>query len=371
MWEAFEHAGYDELDNLTAIIDVNRLGQRGETMHGWDLDALRRARCEAFGWHAIEIDGHDVEAIDAAYARGRGDERPADRDRRPHDQGQGRHSRSRTRTASTASRSTTPRRRSRSSAAMRDIAVERRRSRSAASRTASRPTARRAAALRARRRGRDPQGLRRRARRRSAARAATSSRSTARSRTRPTPSSSRDAHPERFFEMFIAEQQMVAAAVGMQVRGWKPFASTFAAFLTPRLRLRPHGGDLAAPTSAALRLARRRLDRRGRPVADGARGPRLDARGPRLDRALPVRRQPDGAARAPRWPTARASRYLRTTRAARRRCSTAPDEDVPDRRQPRRVRDGDDVAIVAARDHRCTRRSRRPRRSPARASRRA
>src|SRR5213079_2834255 len=42
----------------------------------------------------------------------------------------------------------------------------------------------------------------------------------------------RDAHPDRYFEMYIAEQQMVAAAVGMQVRGWKPFASTFAAFLT-------------------------------------------------------------------------------------------------------------------------------------------
>src|SRR5207253_9833414 len=40
------------------------------------------------------------------------------------------------------------------------------------------------------------------------------------------------AHPERYFEMFIAEQQLVAAAVGLQVRGWKPFASTFAAFLS-------------------------------------------------------------------------------------------------------------------------------------------
>ncbi|HEX5799067.1 MAG TPA: transketolase C-terminal domain-containing protein, partial [Gaiellaceae bacterium] len=42
----------------------------------------------------------------------------------------------------------------------------------------------------------------------------------------------RDAHPERFLEMYIAEQQMVAAAVGVQVLGWKPFASTFAAFLS-------------------------------------------------------------------------------------------------------------------------------------------
>ena len=55
---------YYELDNLTAIVDVNRLGQRGQTMHGWDLDSYAR-RAEAFGWHAIEIDGHDLEAIDA------------------------------------------------------------------------------------------------------------------------------------------------------------------------------------------------------------------------------------------------------------------------------------------------------------------
>src|SRR5204862_416949 len=42
----------------------------------------------------------------------------------------------------------------------------------------------------------------------------------------------RDAIPERYFEMYIAEQQMVATAVGMQVLGWRPFASTFAAFLS-------------------------------------------------------------------------------------------------------------------------------------------
>jgi transketolase len=66
MWEAFEHAAHYELDNLTAIIDVNRLGQRGETMVGWDVDVYRD-RAHAFGWEAIEIDGHDVEAIDRAY----------------------------------------------------------------------------------------------------------------------------------------------------------------------------------------------------------------------------------------------------------------------------------------------------------------
>src|SRR5213076_999576 len=65
-WEALEHAAFYELDNLVAILDVNRLGQRGETMHGWDLDSYAN-RARAFGWHAIEIDGHDVEAIDDAY----------------------------------------------------------------------------------------------------------------------------------------------------------------------------------------------------------------------------------------------------------------------------------------------------------------
>src|SRR5438105_8851725 len=65
IWEAFEHAAHYALDNLTAIIDVNRLGQRGPTMNEWHLDRYV-ARAEAFGWHAIEIDGHDVAEIDAA-----------------------------------------------------------------------------------------------------------------------------------------------------------------------------------------------------------------------------------------------------------------------------------------------------------------
>jgi transketolase len=71
MWEAFEHAAHYDLDNLTAIIDVNRLGQRGETMVGWDLD-IYRDRAHAFGWETIEIDGHDVEAIDRALTEAAG-----------------------------------------------------------------------------------------------------------------------------------------------------------------------------------------------------------------------------------------------------------------------------------------------------------
>lgn len=68
VWEAFDHAAHYKLDNLIAIIDVNRLGQRGETELGWNLDAYR-ARCQAFGWRTIEIDGHDLTAIDGAYAQ--------------------------------------------------------------------------------------------------------------------------------------------------------------------------------------------------------------------------------------------------------------------------------------------------------------
>lgn len=65
--EAFEAAAFHSLSNLTAIIDVNRLGQSGPTMHGWDLDYFA-GRARAFGWHAIEINGHDLEEIDQAYA---------------------------------------------------------------------------------------------------------------------------------------------------------------------------------------------------------------------------------------------------------------------------------------------------------------
>src|SRR5215211_6147429 len=66
MCEAFARAGHAGLDNLVAILDVNRLGQSGETMLGWDT-ATYATRLRAFGWRAIEIDGHDVEEIDAAY----------------------------------------------------------------------------------------------------------------------------------------------------------------------------------------------------------------------------------------------------------------------------------------------------------------
>jgi transketolase len=59
------------------------------------------------------------------------------------------------------------------------------------------------------------------------------------------------AYPDRFFEVYIAEQQMIAAAVGMQVRGWVPFASTFAAFLTRAYDFI----RMAAVSEASIRLS--------------------------------------------------------------------------------------------------------------------
>jgi transketolase len=67
-WEAMQLASHYQLNNLIGIIDVNRLGQSGPTMLGHDLAAYAR-RAEAFGWEAITIDGHNLAEILAAYQR--------------------------------------------------------------------------------------------------------------------------------------------------------------------------------------------------------------------------------------------------------------------------------------------------------------
>jgi transketolase len=76
VWEAMENASYHGANNLIAMIDVNRLGQRGPTMLQWDLDTYA-ARARSFGWHPIEVDGHDVAAIDAAFTEAEGSDAPA------------------------------------------------------------------------------------------------------------------------------------------------------------------------------------------------------------------------------------------------------------------------------------------------------
>lgn len=76
VWEAVEHAGANRLGGLVALVDVNRLGQRGPTRHEWNLDAYA-TRLEAFGWATFLLDGHDLEAVDEALAAAIAADRPA------------------------------------------------------------------------------------------------------------------------------------------------------------------------------------------------------------------------------------------------------------------------------------------------------
>ncbi len=67
-WEALQIAAHYNLDNLIGILDVNRLGQRGETMYGHDLSAYEK-RISSFGWETILIDGHSLQEIISAYQK--------------------------------------------------------------------------------------------------------------------------------------------------------------------------------------------------------------------------------------------------------------------------------------------------------------
>jgi transketolase len=70
VWEAVQMAANRTLDNLIAIVDVNALGQSGPTMLGHDLDGYRR-RFSAFGWRVQAIDGHDLAQVVTALRRAR------------------------------------------------------------------------------------------------------------------------------------------------------------------------------------------------------------------------------------------------------------------------------------------------------------
>ncbi|MGM0428646.1 MAG: transketolase [Thermodesulfobacteriota bacterium] len=75
-WEALQIAAHYGLNNLIGILDVNRLGQRGETLYGHDVTAYAR-RIAAFGWETISIDGHSFSEILKAYEQAIGiSERP-------------------------------------------------------------------------------------------------------------------------------------------------------------------------------------------------------------------------------------------------------------------------------------------------------
>jgi len=248
VWEAFEHAACHELDNLTVIVDVNRLGQRGPTRHDWDTAAYAR-RIGAFGWHTIEIDGHDVTEIDRAYTeaaettgqptvilartrKGRGVAAVEDR--------QGAHGKP----------LPDPDQAIRELGGPRFTRVE---VQPPAQR--QRPHAFRAGPLHlpgyevgSSVATRDAFG--------EALAAIGGARADVVVLDGEVSDPTRtqyfaDEHPERFFEFYIAEQQMTAAALGMQARGWTPYLATFGAFLT-----RAHDFlRMAAVSRASLRVA--------------------------------------------------------------------------------------------------------------------
>ncbi len=68
VWEAAQLASHYKLNNLVAIADINRLGQRGATMLGWNVQAYAK-RFAAFGWRTYVVDGHDLDAVAQTYRR--------------------------------------------------------------------------------------------------------------------------------------------------------------------------------------------------------------------------------------------------------------------------------------------------------------
>ena len=227
MWEAFQYAGFVGLENLTAIIDVNRLGQRGETMAGGDT-GYYAARARSFGWKAIEIDGHDVCQIDGAYAeaaategvptvivartlKGKGVAAVEDVD--------GAHGKA----------LPDPEQAIAELGGRRSIAIEVKAPGNGAAPnafplgSASRPAYEPGDEVATRRAYGDALAALGYERNDVVAVDGEVNNSTY-------TDAFANAHPDRYMEMYIAEQQMVATAVGLQVRGWVPFASTFAAF---------------------------------------------------------------------------------------------------------------------------------------------
>ncbi|KAM4722738.1 LOW QUALITY PROTEIN: transketolase [Rhinophrynus dorsalis] len=68
VWEAMAFAGFYKLDNLFAIFDVNRLGQSDPAPLQHKVEVYQK-RCEAFGWHAVVVDGHSVEELCKAFSQ--------------------------------------------------------------------------------------------------------------------------------------------------------------------------------------------------------------------------------------------------------------------------------------------------------------
>ena len=231
IWESLDKAGFYKLSNLTAIWDINRLGQRGPTEYEWNLDSYRR-RVEAFGGHPIVIDGHDFPSIDRAYGealsntgkpsviiartiKGKGFSEienkngwhgkplpPDMAERAIKELGGIRSLKVKTQKPERSSAVKRP------PAAAEPVLPTYKKEDKVATRKAYGDALLALAAI--------PDVV---------AMDGEVSNSTH-------SDEFAKAHPDRFFEVYIAEQQLVATAVGMSVRGYKPFASTFAAFFS-------------------------------------------------------------------------------------------------------------------------------------------
>ena len=228
IWEGFDLAGHEGLENVTAILDINRLGQRGPTELEWDTDAYAK-RVRAFGWDALVIDGHDLAQVDEALSRARSASRPTAivartvkgkgvsfLEDKPGWHGKALDT-------------------EQAKQALAEIGDEPSRVFEVPSPPAWRPAPRPAPKAPDLKRYTDPVATRKAYGDAIAALGAARADVVALDAEVSNSTHAEDfkkTAPDRFFEMYIAEQRMVAVAVGMQVVGFVPFASTFAAFLT-------------------------------------------------------------------------------------------------------------------------------------------
>ncbi|HEV2477524.1 MAG TPA: transketolase, partial [Candidatus Dormibacteraeota bacterium] len=228
IWEAVDKAGHYNLSNITAIWDINRLGQRGPTEYEWQLDVYRR-RVEAFGCTAIVIDGHEMAAIDRAYgeALSNADKPTVIIARTIKGKGfseienkEGWHGK--------ALPPDMAERAIKELGGIRNLKVKTQKPERGA--VPKRPAATEPVLPTYKKEDKVPT----RKAYGDALLALASIPEVVAMDGEVSNSTHADefahAHPDRFFEMYIAEQQLVATAVGMSVRGYIPFASTFAAF---------------------------------------------------------------------------------------------------------------------------------------------
>jgi transketolase len=231
IWEALELGGHYALNNLIGVLDMNRLGQRGETMLGWNGDAYA-ARAKAFGWHAIEIDGHNLDEIARAYdeairvtdaptliiartIKGKGFSEIENKD--------GWHGKALPQDMAD--------RAIKELGGVRNLVVQVQKPENL------QPVERPAPQLVQLPKYEKGSSVATRSAYGDALKALGAARSDIVAVDGEVSNSTyaetfAKAYPDRFFEQYIAEQQMVAAAVGLQVRDYVPFASTFAAFFT-------------------------------------------------------------------------------------------------------------------------------------------